>query len=256
VEDLPQMGFGAARLKSELRARRQSALVLVVAIAIAGGATLTALAGARRADSAVDRFMTYYEPTDGGLAADPELYPEFARLPQVAASATTARFGMVRLDAAGHPMQNDSLGEVAIDNPHLNRPKVLSGRLPDQTRSDEVFINASAARNVHLAVGATLRFRAFAPAQIDALLAGTNDAPTGPIIVVHVVGVGRFPSDLSPGQATPRVSYRGNDGVFFTSAFLQEYGERVGEAGGLFLLVRFHDARDAPAFTAAVKRLS
>ena len=111
------MGAVTFRAKTELRHRLRSALLLVLAIGIAGGATLTALAGARRTRSAIDRFVTYAHPADGGVSADPVLYDRIARLPHVVDTARTARFGMVRLDADGRPITHDPFGAIAISRP-------------------------------------------------------------------------------------------------------------------------------------------
>ena len=251
------MGAVSFRARTDLRSRLRSAFVLVLAIGIAGGATLTALAGARRAHSAVDRFVAYYHPTQGGLFGDPALYARIARLPEVTQSARSARFGMVRLDAAGRPVVDDTLGTVAFDDLGLSRPIIVSGRLPRSDRLDEVAVNASAPRNAHVKVGTELRFRAYAPKQAQMVLRGSDVAPSGPLIAVHVVGVARFPSDLSTGQASPDVIYASSDTAIFTPAFLREYRDRIAIAGGLILFFRL---RDDPAaltrFRASVARLS
>lgn len=250
------MGAVSFRAKTDLRARLRSAFLLALAIGIAGGATLTALAGARRTHSAVDRFVAYEHPAQVGVAGDPSLYPRIARIPQVTFSARSARFAMLRLDARGRRLRKDTLGTVAIDDLRVSRPIILSGRVPRSDRPDEVAVNASAAKNEHLKVGDTLRFHAYAPAQVNALLEGTHAAPTGPRLLVHVVGIARFPTDLSTAQATPDVSYTGSDTAIFTRAFLRAYGDRVAVAGGIFLVIRLTDDAALPKFAASVSRLS
>ena len=105
-------------------------------------------------------------------------------------------------------------------------------------------------------VGDTLRFAGFAPDQGRAILEGTDLAPRGPTVAVRIVGIARLLTDLSTAQPTPDVSYTGNDGAFFTRAFLDAYADRIAVAGGIFLVVRLDDPSAFPAFAADVDRLS
>jgi hypothetical protein len=251
------MGAVSFRARTDLRRRVGSSLLLVVAIGIAGGASLTALAGARRAESAVTRFLAYEHPASGGVVADPGLYREVARLPQVAASSLSARFAMARLDGRNRPLENDTLGTVAVSDFGLSRAIIVSGRLPRPDRVEEVVINASAARESHLRVGDRLRFHGFGAEQAERILAGTTEQPTGPRVGARVVGVVRFPTDLSTTQASPGVIYTGTGEAIFTDAFLEKYRDRIAVAGGVFLAVRLVDhPHAATEFQAEVKRLS
>jgi ABC-type lipoprotein release transport system permease subunit len=231
-------------------------LLLIIAIGIAGGAALTALAGARRTHSAVDRFVSFAHPASSGVAADPALYDRIARLPHVVATSRTARFGMLRLDRAGRPIAHDTFGELAFSNAGITRPILLAGRLPRADRADEIAINSTAARNDRLRVGDVVRFAGFAPDQLPDLLEGTDAAPRGPTVAVHVVGIARLLTDLSTAQPTPDVSYTGNDGAFFSRAFLDTYADRIAIAGGMFLIVRLDSLNASDAFAADVDRLS
>jgi hypothetical protein len=245
------------RARTNLRSRLRSACLLVVAIAIAGGATIAALAGARRTDTAVDRFIAYEKPEQGGVFADSALYPQIERLPEVEASTQLARFGFVPVDAAGRPRLETNLGAIGVSNFDLGRPIIVSGRLPQVDRVDEVAINASAVTNDRLGVGSVIRFRAFTPDQAQTVLGPAKIFPKGPGITVHVVGVARFPSDLSTAQPTPGVTFTGSDTAFFTPAFLEKYGSRVALLGGLGLGFRLHDRPGSVAdFQAGVARIT
>ena len=118
----------------------------------------------------MDRFVTYARPGEGIVVANPALYSQIARLPEVAGSARVARLGLVTIDANGRPFGVGALGDLASDNLGAVRPIVVSGRMPIADRIGEVAVNVSAARNEHLAVGGVIRFRAFSPAQADAML--------------------------------------------------------------------------------------
>jgi ABC-type lipoprotein release transport system permease subunit len=245
------------RARANLRSRLRSACLLIVAIAIAGGATIAALAGARRTDTAVDRFIAYEKPEQGGVFADPSLYPQIARLPEVEASTRLGRFGLLPVDDHDRPVQNDNLGAIGVSNFGVGRPIITAGRIPLVDGVDEVAINESAMTNEHFGVGSVIRFRAFTPAQAEAVLGPGEVFPRGPLISVRVVGIVRFPTDLSTAEITPGVSYTGSDTAFFTPAFLEKYQDRIALLGGLGLAVRL---RDLPAslapFEAGVARIT
>jgi hypothetical protein len=212
--------------------------LLAVVVGIAAGATLAALAGARRADSAVTRFVAYSHPAHGVVQADPGLYDEITGLPQVAATARVARMLMARLDPAGQPDRTLALGEIAVDDLAFNRPIVVAGRTPRADSVTEVAVNPSAAKNGHLKVGSSFRLRAYDPGKAEDLLRGVDTAPTGPTVTLKVVGIQRFPVDLNVAQAAPGVSYASADNVFLTPAFFHTYVDRVAVAGGVYLSFR------------------
>jgi putative ABC transport system permease protein len=245
------------RARTNLRSRVRSACLLILAIAIAGGATIAALAGARRTDTAVDRFVAYEKPEQGGVIADPALYPQITRLPTVESGTQLARFGFLPVDADGRPQPDNNLGAIGVDSFDAGRPMLVSGQLPRTDRVDEVAINGSAMTNEHLGIGSTIRFRAFTPAQAQAVLGPARLVPKGPLITARVVGIVRFPTDLSTAQITPGVSYTGSDSAFFTPAFLEKYKDRVALLGGLLLTIRLRGLpASLPALQADVARIT
>ncbi len=252
------MGGVAARVRTGLRSRRRAALLMVLVIGVAGGATLTALAGARRADTAIDRFVSYAHPPQGVVQADPAMYDQIRHLPQVEASSQGARLIMARLDDSGRPHELSALNEIAVvDNMAFSRPIVVLGRSPRAASVTDVAINPSAAKNSHLKIGSTIRLQAFDPAAAQQLLRGTTDAPTGPIVTVRVVGVERSPADLTATAATPGVNFSSDDNVYLTPAFFHTYGDRVAVAGGVLLSFRLKGGPAAVAgFQSTVNRLS
>ena len=87
-----------ALARSSLRGRSQSAITMAIVIALAGGVALGALAGARRTDSAIGRFVTYFRPAQGQIEAPTSDFPAIARLPDVAATEAGAFMLLVPLD--------------------------------------------------------------------------------------------------------------------------------------------------------------
>jgi len=229
----------------------------MLTVGLAGGATLTAVAGARRASTAVDRFVDRTHPAHGTVLGDPSLYPRIARLPQVAAATQAARMLMARLDPQGQPDRSFSLGEVAVDDPGFSLPIVVSGRRARPDSVFEVTINPSAAKNGHLEVGSSVQLQAFVPEESEALLRGSFAVPTGPIVTVKVVGIERYPADLNVAESAPGVTYASADTMFFTPAFLHAYVDHVAVAGGIYQLFRL---KAGPAglssFQGEVARLS
>jgi hypothetical protein len=229
------MGAVSTRARAELRRRLRSAVLLAIAIAIAGGATLAAFAGARCTDSAVDRFVAYSHPAQGAVLGDPSAFPAIAHLPQVTAATYGARMAMA---VVGRGSGLGLLNTLAFEDLHFSRPIIVHGRLPNPARVDEVVINPAAADHGNLHVGSTLRLRAFGSNQAEAMLRGTDAPPTGPTVDVRVVGVIRSPADLSVAPDTPDVTYTGNDAMLFTWSFFQRYRERIGLPGGTVLTFR------------------
>src|SRR5438045_3436862 len=97
------MGAIATRARAELRHRWRSALLLMLAIGIAAGTPLAAFAGARRTDSAVDRFVAYARPGQGVIFSAPDSYAKIKRLPQLAATTLVVRMLLARIDAHQQP---------------------------------------------------------------------------------------------------------------------------------------------------------
>ena len=146
----------------ELRGRWLSWAVLVLLVALAGGVVLTAVAGARRTDSAYPRFLAAYKASDalvgpadyGSGGYDDAL----ARLPSVAAIAPLVGLQALPLEPGG---RLDAAAVVAtpLDSRYgrtLEIPKMLSGRLPSPDRPGEVAVDQIAAQDLHLRVGSTL----------------------------------------------------------------------------------------------------
>ena len=248
------MGAVSTRARAELRRRLRSAVLLVLAIGIAAGATMAALAGARRTDSAVDRFVAYSQPGQGVVLGDPASYPRIERVPEIAASTLAARMALTVVNARA---RGRLLNSLAIEDFGFSRPIVVAGRTPNPKRINEVVINPSAAKNGDLHVGSSIRLHAYAANQAQEILRGTHAPPTGPAATVRVVGVVRFPSDLSVAPSTPDVTYTGNDTMYLTWAFFRKYGDRVALAGGIILPFRVRSgASDLAAVQAAAARLS
>ena len=207
------MGAVVARLRAALRGRRWSALAVVLLIAVAGGAVLTAVAGARRTASAYPRMLedsnTYDVLVNPSVTAD---FDAIEALPQVEDAARVYGMFAVPSGPDGGPDFSNPLLPVASDGRwgyDVGRPVNLEGRLPRRDRADEVAISTPGAETLGIAVGDRLPVLAFAgeeapPEEIDA----------------HVVGVGLFPMDALQEEGDRLTS----PVVLFTPAFRTEFG--------------------------------
>jgi hypothetical protein len=225
-------------LRLEVRRRWRSLLVLTLLVALSAGVVLTAVAGARRGASALDRLGA---PTLPATAAVLPNQPGFdwdavRALPGVAAVAefpiTAYRVGDIPVEAYpdGFPMDRAAMDTV-------ERPVVLAGRLADPDRADEAVVTAAFVRTYGLGVGDVVDLRLYSPGQIDLYFTDpVVPEPAGPVVSTTIVGVVRsfWFSDRpgATGQLQP------------SAGFTERYrAELLGATEGVFVnaLVRLVD---------------
>lgn len=191
----------AAWVRSDLRRRLRSLAVLGLLVALTTAAILTAVAGARRGSSAVDRLLTRTEPaTIAVLPNEPGFdWDAVAALPGVEA---LARFPVVAYEVEGLP--SDEVADFAYADPSImrtiERPVVLEGRLADASQDDEVVITSGFEGAYGKGVGDTVTIVLYTPEQVDKASFGLGEEPAeGPRIDARIVGVIRSPwfSDIT-----------------------------------------------------------
>ncbi len=177
-----------------LRTRWPGWLLLVLLIAVAGGAVLTAAAGARRTANAYPRYLRASHASDLLVAAAGTglggYYAALARQPGVARVAPAVGLNVqpvgpaARLDLAATVMApaDQRLGRT------LDVPKLLAGRLPDPARAGEVAVDQIAAASLHLRIGATLNLAAV-PNGPPGSAGGAGPPGPGRRLAERVVGV-------------------------------------------------------------------
>jgi ABC-type lipoprotein release transport system permease subunit len=176
----------------DLRLRWRSLLMLALLFAFASGTVMTALAGARRGGSALDRLLADTLPaTVVALPNEPGFDWDAVRsLPEVA---PLSGFTDYRIDEIP-PGDEVSTWFPSTDTEILKtieRPVVLEGRMLDPTRVDELVVTPRFLTHYGMQVGDRLTLRLFTPEQIDATLAGEVGPPEGPAIPATIVGVVR-----------------------------------------------------------------
>jgi hypothetical protein len=178
-----------------LRTRWPGWLLLVLLIAVAGGAVLTAAAGARRTASAYPRYLRashasdlLVSPAGTGLGG---YYAALARQPGVAQVAPVAGLNVRPAGPAARP--GPAALMMAPADQRLGRtldvPKVLAGRLPDPRRAGEVAVDQIAAASLHLHVGSTMTLAAVPSGGLPG--SGTGPGSSVPVrrLAERVVGV-------------------------------------------------------------------
>ena len=206
----------------ELRTRWRGWAVLVLLVAVAGGAVLAAAAGARRTSSAYPRFLRASHASDLLIAPAGTGLNGYdlalARLRDVSRIAPVVGLNVEPAGPGGR-LNLAAVTEAPLDGRfgrELDIPRILTGRLPRQDRPGEVAVTQLAAASLHVHVGSRL------PA--DALPGG-NPPGSGPAAVpprrlmLHVVGIIVTPSSADPLTDSDRVPF-----IFASSALWRRLG--------------------------------
>ncbi len=225
-------GSAAARLwaLTDLRQRWKALVVLGVLAGVTGGFAMAALAGARRADTALPRFR---EGTD---AADAIVFASQAGVPhpdwdKLRARPEVADVAVWNLMFGAMEQGVDDLLFVADDDGfagRVSRPVVVEGRMWNPDATDEVVVSEGGRKNVPL--GSTIDFQPFGADQGD-----SADAPSGPKVRFHVVGVVRTLNQ-----------FLFTDQILVGPGFKARYGSEVQLAENADVRLR-HGSADIPA---------
>jgi hypothetical protein len=255
------MNLAATWLRLETRRRWGSLLVLALLVALTAGTVLTAVAGARRGQTAYSRLWARTLPATVAVLAN---QPGFAwskveALPEVAA---TGLF-VVYSGAAVYPRTGTRSGGTDLEFPPGNgalmstveRPVVLQGRRANPARVDEVMATPDYMSAHGLQVGDQLTVRLSSPAQATAGFDASTGTPLGPRLTVHLMAVIRSPFFMDqPG---------GSGTVVATYAFFQRYrryiiGSDPAETASLVnALIRLKGGeKQIPAFRADLARVT
>ena len=155
--------MGAVRLlvRSEVRRRWRSLVIVVLLVGFAGGATLAAVAGARRTSSSFDRFRESVRSHDVLVFAEgigPSDVQKLRSRPGVAAVGYLRQLALTRPDgdflAVGGPLDGAMFHDV-------NRLRIIDGRVPRPNVPEEVVVPEPLARQDHLKVGDALPFKSY-----------------------------------------------------------------------------------------------
>jgi hypothetical protein len=234
-------------------------LLLILLVGLAGGAVLTAVAGARRSSTAYERFREETLASDLDISfdgppsgIDEEAEQQLAALPQVEVVARSAFPFVVPAGSGFYPYLDflayaprDDVSGVTVD-----RPRYVAGRPPAADDPGEAAVLESYADDAGLEVGDTIELESYDPDQLEPLFT-TGDAgpPAGPTTTVRVTGIIDAPTFLSDSAGTFQPA------VFLSRAFLEEHEDDMAVYPGGFTLRLRNGADDVPAVSAAVREL-
>ena len=254
------------RFRAELLARWVPWLAVALLVGLASGAVLALAAGARRTESAYDRFRRSQRAFDvlvvnnrGGVfpgesgTAIIDLNA-LAALPQVADSARVHTFFVsVGAGVGAYVAPDDVIGT------RLNRFEMLEGRRIDPSRPDEAVVGFTFAEQYGIDIGDEIELidPAYADIPVDAVPPAFHEAVDRvlgvlPDAKVRVVGI-----EASPGEFPPQIEGSGRYLVHVSPALYPVRAALAGLSdGGDSLMVRLEPGADTDAFVAEVERLS
>lgn len=270
----------AVWVRLDLRRRVRSLVVLALLVALATGTVMTAVAGARRGSTAVDRLLAETQPAT--LAVLPnEVGFDWEAVAAIPGVEALARFPLSTFNLDGESAEG--VADFAYADPSImdtiERPVVLDGRLADPERDDEVVVTQWYEGTYGKGIGDLVIIELFTPEQLDASGLGiSTEEPAGPRIEARIVGVVRSPwfsdgGDDAQGRLIPSyglfaqhpANLQGGGEVIFFNALVRledggagiaEFRERLAEVSGrrdieFFNLVEMAEhAREVGAFEA------
>lgn len=217
-------------VRSEWRRGWRSLVGLALLIAVGGGVTLTAFGGARRADTAFDRFLDRVSsPIDvsaAGIEDDLSVYTDaWADLTEPIADiagvrgVTPVSWMAVAYEIDGEPSQFFSVatGPSAGDSPPPGA-QIIEGRSTAPQAADEVTINEEARRQMGVDVGDRITLRSYASDQFTAFIGRDVEEDRGPRVDVVVTGIHRSAEDISDNP---------EGFVLLTPAFHDRYRDQI-----------------------------
>ena len=247
------MLMAATWLRLDLRRRWRSLVVLALLVALSAGVVLTAVAGARRGETAFDRLWARTLPaTVTVLPNQPGFdWSKVQALPGVSAMGLFSVYygasveGMDGVDL-GFPPANGGVGQT------VERPVILAGRMDDPSQPNEAIASPHFMTAHHLRVGDTVTVRLSTPAQAAEGIDASQTPPAGPRATLRITGVARSPFFIdSPGDS---------GGMIPTYAFFEKYRtdiEGPGDATYINALIRLAGGEAAiPAFRAELARVT
>ena len=217
-------------VRSEWRRDWRSLVGLALLIAVGGGVTLAAVGGARRADTAFDRFLDQVSsPIDvsaAGIEADLTVYGDaWTNLTEPIADiagvrgVTPVSWMAVAYEIDGEPQQFFSIatGPPAGDSPPPGS-HIVDGRAADPRAANEVTINEEGRRQMGVDIGDQITLRSYASDQYTAFIGSDIEEDRGPRVDVVVTGIHRSAEDISDNPEAM---------VLLTPAFRDRYGDQI-----------------------------
>lgn len=231
----PALRVAGYRLRATLRRRWPGYLSLLLCTACLGGLAMGALAGARRTQASFPAYWKSIDPPDleaitgllnptlgSTVGYNPATVRRIARLPHVAEVQSASGIDVLPLTRTGRPYElagflSAAGNGLASDDGlffKLDRATIVSGRLANPARANEVMMLQPVATFAHLHVGDVLRLGIYSNAQTE--LPGFGKAPIRPVRTYETKLVGTF---VQAQQLIEDDVDNSGSLVFFTPAF-------------------------------------
>jgi ABC-type lipoprotein release transport system permease subunit len=237
-------------VRSEWRRSGRSLVGLALLIAVGGGITLAAFGGARRADTAFDRFLDRVSsPIDvsaAGIEADVSVYRSawadltgpIADIAGVRGVTPTSWMAVAfEVDGDPSPFFSIATGSPAGDSPPPGA-QIVEGRAADPQAADEVTINEEGRRQMGVDVGDRITLRSYATDQFGAFIGNDIEDDRGPRVGVVVTGIHRSAEDISDNPEAM---------VLLTPAFHDLYEDQIAHCDCSFWIAASRSDADAIA---------
>lgn len=258
------MGAVRARAWSLLRRRVPATLALAALLGLAGAFSLAAFAGARRGERALPQFLAQQDPPHaavfafGGPGTDmAEAATALRELPYVVEASRLAPLLVAGPDVDGAGTPRRFVAALVVDRDSdalLGDPIVVDGRLPDESRPDEVAVDEEFVERTGVGLGGAYPLRTY-----RAERTGDTDPnaapPDGPTTEVRVVGIVRYPEDLVPARLDQDNTAVDRANLYLTPAYWEEHGPDLATLFGVGVGVRLAGGDDLRRLRADVVRL-
>jgi predicted lysophospholipase L1 biosynthesis ABC-type transport system permease subunit len=221
-------------VRAEWRQRWRSFVAVAVLAGLAGGATLVALIGSRRADTSFARLEEQLKTTNLHVATgerpDPALLRRVATWPGVEVALHQV---ILAVAPAGTEMLagRDTIA-AAVTDMAGDRPRdfnIVEGRRYDERRADELLVNEAMRDALDADIGDRFSLISLTPQQVETIeYEGHLPAPAGPTQRVTLVGVARSAEDVSDAP---------DPVLIVTPAYYERHGSSIGRVEGVGLRV-------------------
>jgi FtsX-like permease family len=254
------------RASAQLRGRARATVLLAALVGLAGGVVLAAVAGARRTDAALPRFLAYNRTVDAAVflpGGDQQSRDPLGRevralsaLPEVAGATRVTDVIVASPGPAGPTGRLRNLGTLPMDaggSRFFGHPIVVAGRLPDERQADEAAVDEELAARRHLRVGSVWQVGAYTMAQLEQAGSETPTAPAGLTARLRIVGIVRHPVDLRPAITTQDNLYVNHGDLYLTPAYWHRYGPDLARYGVPIMVALRQGPADLPRLAADVR---
>jgi hypothetical protein len=205
------------RFQTTAASRRGSYLSVILLVGLVGGVAMGAIAAGRRTQSSFPAYLASSNPSDFGavtavlnpligsaLGYNPAILRTIAHLPHVKRVESASGVDVVPVQPDGAPLAvqtfppaaGNGLGSDDGYGFDQDRMTVISGRLPDPRRADEVAVETEVAQVAHFTVGQHVLMGVYTNAQTQLPQFGTAKVKPYRIVDVTVTATVVLPHML------------------------------------------------------------